>query len=354
MSELVQELRASRPVAPEALRAKVAELVSREPEPRRSWSLPQLRVRKLALVLVPACLALAVLGALGAAIARSPGGDSAALSTQPAELRAPATPEAQKTPVPRAVGTPLSGANAARAADSTVTQLPPAKGRYQDYTASMRIRLDDVDGMSSATQRAMRLARRLGGYVVSVRYGSEGSRKGEAYLTLRVPVGRVQTAVVSLSNLGTILGQNISIQDLQPQVNALERTIIRLKSDIAAIDAQLESGSLSAAERTKLEFRRQRLATQLRQATTARAATINRASFATVSLELTTHRQKEAAAAPGRFRSTIDDAGGILAAEAAWTLLVLAVALPFVLLVTLVFWGIRSARRYADRRLLET
>jgi Domain of unknown function (DUF4349) len=360
MSDLTYELRAARPVAPESLRERVAEIAGRETEPRHTWSFPRLRVRRAALVLVPACLALAVLGAVGAALLESPGGEDhaavreeGAVSPTTAEL-APMT----RKPVPKSAQAPLRSVltnSADRAkAQPPLTQLPPARQRYQDYSASMRIRLDDVDELSGATQQAMRTARRLGGYVVSVQYGSEGAKKGEAYLTLRVPVERVQTAIVRLSNLGTILSQNVNIQDLQPTVTALERSIVRLRSDIAAVDARLRSPGISEAEKARLEFRRERLSSQLTQAVRNRQATINRASFATVSLNLTTHKREEQAAPPGQFRDTLNDVGGILAAEAAWTLLVLAVAAPFVVLLVLAIWGIRSARRLTDRRLLES
>jgi hypothetical protein len=349
MSELAYELRAARPVAPESVRARVAGIAAREPEPRRSWSFPRVRVRRAALVLVPACLALAVLGALAGALARSGGSGSergVAASETVAQLGRPARNVPKSAD---AAGSALRGTATSR----QPSVLPPSKRRYQDYSASMRIRLDDVDGLSAATQRAMRLARNLGGYVVSVQYGSEGSKQGEAYLTLRVPVRRVQTAIVRLSGLGTILGQNINIQDLQQQVTALERSIVRLKSDIAAIDQRLRAPGISEAEKARLEFRRERLSNQLHDAVRARANTINRASFATVSVNLTTHKREEQAAPPGRFRDTLNDAGAILAAEAAWTLLVLAVAAPFVLLLVLVLWGVRSAKRFTDRRLLE-
>jgi hypothetical protein len=137
-------------------------------------------------------------------------------------------------------------------------------------------------------------------------------------------------------------------------VTALERTIVRLRSDIEAIDARLATPGISEAEKARLEFRRERLSNQLRQARRNRAATINRASFATVTLNLTTHKPQEQASPPGTFRETLNDAGGILAAEAAWTLLILAVAAPFVVLLLLVIWGVRGARRLVDRRLLES
>jgi Domain of unknown function (DUF4349) len=355
VSELVLELKRSRPAAPAALRERIAELGAQEPEPRggRAWSLPNLRSRRLALVLVPAALALAVLGALAGGLASSGSSGEKVIAhgeasgVQPRLRLSGTRADLSRYHDELAPAVPSVGTSGGK-------PLPPNLHRYQNYAASMRIRLDDVDGLSGATQRAMRLARRLGGYVVSVQYGSSGSKQGSAYLTLRVPVARVQSAVVTLSQLGTILSQNVRITDVQQQVNGLERQIIRLTSDIAAIDAQLRSANLTAAERTRLEFRRERLATARRQAIDARRATINHASFATVSLDLTTQKAAEKPAPPGRFHRIIGHAGGILAAEAAWTLLVLAVALPFVVLIVLLIWGARTARRLADRRLLES
>jgi len=377
VSELVLELKRARPAAPAALRERVAELAAREPEPpRRPWwlvSLPRLRARRVALVLVPACLAVAVLGALAGGLATSGSSDStknaaAAERLKDRVLRSPPGTVANSgnRPIPapanrnsfeRALGKSQSGKklSATRSGpERAKAPLAPNTRRYQDYAASMRIRLDDVDGLSGATQRAMRLARRLGGYVVAVQYGSEGSRKGDAYLTVRVPIARVQTAVVRLSGLGTILAQNVRITDVQPQVDVLQRRIIRLTSDIESIDARLGAPGLSDAERIRLQFQRERLVTSRRQAILSRRATINRASFATVSLELTTQKHEEPAAPAGRFNRIIGHAGGILAAEAAWTLLILAVALPFLVLLALLLFGARAARRFADRRLLES
>jgi uncharacterized protein DUF4349 len=350
VSDVVLELRRSRPAAPAALRERIAELAAQEPERERgwAWSLPRWRPRRIVLVLVPACLALAVLGALAGGLATSGSNErkavdgEAGLSTT-AESGVANVHQNQLAPVKRSVG-----------AATKSPPLPPNLHRYQEYAASMRLQLEDVDGLSGATQRAMRLARRLGGWVAGVEYGSSGNKNGTAFLTLRVPVTRVQSAVVTLSQLGTILSQNVRITDVQQQVNGLERRIIRLTSDIAAIDAQLKSANLTTAERTRLEFRRERLATARQQAVLERRATINRARFATVSLDLTTRKAQEKPAPAGRFHRIIGRAGGILAAEAAWTLLILAVALPFVVLIVLLIWGARAARRLADRRLLES
>ena len=79
--------------------------------------------------------------------------------------------------------------------------------------------------------------------------------------------------------------------------------LFRLTSDIAAIDAQLKSANLTTAERTRLEFRRERLATARQQAVLERRTTINRARFATVSLGLTTQIRTQRS----RFRLADDE-----------------------------------------------
>ena len=57
--------------------------------------------------------------------------------------------------------------------------------------------------------------RALGGYVRTVDYG-EGRGEGTARLVVRVPIGRVQTAILRFSELGTILDQHVSVRDVQP------------------------------------------------------------------------------------------------------------------------------------------
>lgn len=74
-NSVVLELRAARPRAPGALRERVSALG--EPEPR--FSLPRLQWRRVALVAVPACLAVAIGTALihGALHTSSPGREAA-------------------------------------------------------------------------------------------------------------------------------------------------------------------------------------------------------------------------------------------------------------------------------------
>src|SRR5262245_44765590 len=210
-------------------------------------------------------------------------------------------PKALKAPAPEF-------GSALRSAD-----LAPATGRLQRYQATLRLRVKDVDAMSSAAKRAMNLAHGLGGYVASVQYATR-SKGGGATLVLRVPVGNVQTALTELASLGTILQQHTEILDVTRRVDgeALQ---------IAQLEGQLAHASPSEAPiiRAKLATLRAKHARLLKSARLAR-----------ITLALTTPA-KQAAVAPSRFDRMLDDAGSVLLRELEILLYTLVVAGPLLL-----------------------
>src|SRR5262245_60783059 len=232
-------------------------------------------------------------------------------------------PKALKAPAPEF-------GSALRSAD-----LAPATGRLQRYQATLRLRVKDVDAMSSAAKRAMNLAHGLGGYVASVQYATR-SNGGGATLVLRVPVGNVQTALTELASLGTILQQHTGILDVTRRVD-------REALQIAQLERQLAHASPSEAPaiRAKLVTLRAKHARLLKSARLAR-----------ITLALTTPA-KQTAAAPSRFDRTIDDAGSVLLRELEILLYALVVAGPLLLLGAAGIVTARGARRRADQRLLE-
>ena len=232
--------------------------------------------------------------------------------------------------------------------------LPPNLTRLQHYQAALAVRVDGLDALSPSTQKAMRIARALGGYVVSANFNA--AKEGASALVFKIPVGHVQQAIAKFSALGTIAAQNIQITDLQVQFNRVVKQIGATRVAIAKIDDRLADTSLSNEERVRLEQRRARLAARLEALRTSKARTAHTASLATVSLGLTT---KEAAAVVkpehrGPLGRALHDAGKILQKEASWALYALIVLGPM-LLVGLVAWLlIRGGRRLSDRRLLES
>ena len=228
----------------------------------------------------------------------------------------------------------------------------PTPGRYQDYEASLTVRVKDVDTLHDRTAAATRLARSYGGYVASVDESSAAGG-GESNLVLRIPVARVEDAYFRLAQLGTVTGQHLAIRDLDQVVQAQRRQIVQLKVLIARIGETLKSSSLPADVRLRLQLQRDAARQQLARVTGSNKATLREASFSRISLTLTA--QQAAAVKKGgmsRIERAARDAGSFLAGAGAVLLFVLIVISPLLVLAVAAFFGLRGYRRREERRLL--
>jgi hypothetical protein len=354
MSErLLNEIRATRPAAPSALRDRVRALSVQEPPPnpvldrfRLNWGW-----RRLVLV-APATMAVALVAGGAIGLTRgdvtSPGREDAASGTATTSLQTfgadDAAPESSTAspPVQRALQPTAKGGDAGSA-------VGPVPGQLQRYEAELGLRVDDVRALSDATKRAQRIALEHGGSVAALQYDAPSQGIGSAQMTLRIPTARVQSALAELAQLGTIVGQRYGIQDLQQQADSLQTQIEQTQRRVAQILAQLGNPNLSAENRAVLQSRltsnRQKL-TGLREAMQSTRA---EARTATIYLSLTTE-EIEASAGGG---SRLDDVKDVLAWEAIALLYVLVVAGPFLILALLVWLAVRLLRRREATRLLE-
>jgi hypothetical protein len=336
-SDLIHELRASRPTAPTALRARIREISSPEVAPS-PWSRLRFPVRRAALIAIPAAavLAFASAGVLG--ITRS---DVSTQTYREEALADKAQLESQAAP-----STGLGGA-LPPAQDSAIG---PTAGRAQRVSATLTVEVADADAVSRAAQDALDLTRSLGGHVVnaSVATGDEGS----ASLTVRVPVAKVQEAIVGLSSLGRIVSQQVTIDDLQETLDQLERREASVRSQIARITARLETESLDAQTEAVLRARLQTLRGELRGLRSGIAATNAEARMSTIQLTVATPGAFGVVAPPARVDRTIDEALNVLAWEAVIVIAVLIVLAPFALVAFAAWIGRRLYRRREEERLL--
>jgi hypothetical protein len=330
MIEIVDQLRATRPRASDALRLQVLTLASTTPVATPSF-LDRLRGRRLALLL-PATAGLAVAAAVAIGVTRPE----------------PAVRDAASPTTERSGAESRSALTAPPAADTATAQKAapgPVTGRAQRYVANLTLAVEDTDALSEATQRALTIARDLGGFVASVQYATGAD--GAASVTLRVPSARAGDAVTRLSALGTIIAQNVQIQDLQESLDVLDRELERLRARIAALTVQLERAT-GAAERARLLEQRAQAQAQLRELRASRAATAAEARNATIQLEL---RTDEGGVTPGpggsRLDRALDRALDVLAWEAV-VVLAIAVAVAPLVLVGAAVWATRRARRRRD------
>ena len=151
--DLIRELRATRPVAPPTLRARVREIAATEP---KLGTVPWLRFpsRRSAFVVVPAAAAIALTSAGVAGLVRS--------DTSTDALRQNATPatDAAETEQGGVPGAPAPVPNSA-------TASPAAGARAQRVSATLTVEVSGSDDVSAAAQDALDLTRTLGGFVVS-------------------------------------------------------------------------------------------------------------------------------------------------------------------------------------------
>jgi hypothetical protein len=345
--EIVTELREKAPPTPEGLRERV-DATARSESARKVGGRWHLGLRR-GLALAAACTVAVGVGAAlvnGLTGSGKPKGleSEGALMAGPQRAQAPKA-SAQWPPFKRSATRDAAGLPRAPALPAL---LPPARRRLQDYDARMRLRVENAAALDRATKRAMRDTRGLGGFVASIDFGTRPEEQGDASLVLRVPVAKVQEAVARYTELGTIVSQQVKINDLQPQADRLSQSATELRRRIAELVAKSRSSGLTVDERIRLENARR----DLQSLTGRRSRLVREASYATVTLELTTTKAAEKRDEPGAFRTFWDDASKILGTELIWLLYALVVAGPFILLAILALVAERSRRRRSADSLL--
>jgi hypothetical protein len=354
-ADIVRELEGARPVASQALRSRIQSL---EPAPTRARTrerlLTGLARRRRLLIALPAA-ALVAVAAAGITGALENG--SSPSQTERLGAALPNTPErdANKTSADQAFAegavakTALAPSPGAATGGYSAPQ--PAIDRAERYAAQLTLEVADGDAVSAATQRALRITRDLGGYIVSTQVST--SEVGSASLTLRVPHARAQEAITRLTQLGTIVSQNVQTEDLQDSLDALTKRITHLRTQLAAINARLLGDDLDSVERAQLEARRDAVRGELIASTQGKAATTAEAQTATIQLDLRTPENSRIAPVPSTFDRSIGRALEILAWEAIVVLMAALVLAPLGLVGLLAWVGRKSSRRRSDARLLE-
>jgi hypothetical protein len=328
--DLIDELRTNRPVAPAELRERVRELGASALTPRKRFTW-----RRALVVLVPVAVAATL------AVVLIPRGDSPGTSIQ--EPYGTAGAESLSA-ANRAPGGPAPAESSAKADASALapTTPPTARTRAQRYSATLTLRLPTANAVSAATTRALRITAALGGYPQTVHVDA-ASKDASAYMVVRVPRNQVQDAVRRLGALGTIVGENVSIQDLQAGVDTTGRTIARLQGKLNALRSQPATEE-SAKQIAVLKSRLERLRL-------ARAATLRAARYATVEL----HLQTPPAAAPAAQEDgPLHGLGVAFRWIAIGGVYALALGTPVVLLGLLAWLLVRGIRRRREAALLSS
>jgi hypothetical protein len=358
---LVSELRANPPVAPDRLGQRVLEGA---PGVRRTP-----KRRTLALVVVPVAVALAVGAALVHGLVSSGSQQNAAVpanakgflglvgtATTPSSAHRSAEKTAKRAPnfsapVPMSKG--ASGDTLATAQPHAMVVIP--KDRLVHADASLQVQVPSHSALSEATNNATKIVSSLGGYAQSVQYQSENKGAGSSFLALRVPVDRAQTAIARLGQLGKLVSQQISTQDLQQQLTRQTNQIGALRRAIAVYEQALQSGTLSPSQRVDIQIKLANAQHSLELVRKARSGTVASGATADISLTLSTHHVGGAGGGSnggGRFDRLLGSAARFLALEGIVVLYALVVLSPIIVIGGLAWWLLRERRRREERQLL--
>jgi hypothetical protein len=313
--DLARVLREARPVAPPELRERVRLVAAQAAPPRRQF----VTWRNALLVAIPVALAV-----VAGVLATRPGQQK----VQPLDVEHAST-----------VGAPADTAAQPTRSLAPLT-VPSSAKRIQRYRTSLELRVRDAAEISEASKRAVAIAHNLGGYELHVNVDTARAT-GYADLVLRIPKAHVQEAVRRLTALGTIVSENVQVQDLQTQVNATDRLIARLQQRLADLRAQPQD--------TDTQRQVAALTTRIERLQRSRATTVRSARYATVDLQLTT-RMPPAPVHHGH--GPLHGLGVAFRWIGIGAVYTLAIGVPFALLAFLVWLGSRSLRRRREDALL--
>jgi hypothetical protein len=229
----------------------------------------------------------------------------------------------------------------------------PPLDRATDVKLWMEVRLADAEELSDAANESMTITRELGGWVAGSEIDTQGN-EGRAELALRVPVNRVEDAIVRLGELGTVTGQQVETVDLQAAIDRREARIDQVERAIRALELRLETENLTAAQEIDIKLhladRRNELADLRRENRS------DRREAATSELTLALHTREAPAAQEddeGGAAGAADDALRFLGDAGVIALFLLIVLSPVVLIGVLIWLALRSRTRRIETRILE-
>jgi hypothetical protein len=216
-------------------------------------------------------------------------------------------------------------------AQSLTSAGPASRAVRQDAQLTLATPVDDV---SAVSDRAIRVADRLGGYVQSSSVTATGHH-ASASLELKVPAARLSDALAQLSRLAHVKARSQAAEDLTDQRSALRAAVVDARAERDGLRKRLAAAATDserAALRAKLQRAEHRIVVRQR-----RVAALNRdVAYATVDVTVKGTRRHAAAGAshgsgwtPG---DALHDAGRVLEVSLGIALVVLAVCVPLGLL----------------------
>ncbi|WP_028062853.1 DUF4349 domain-containing protein [Solirubrobacter soli] len=209
----------------------------------------------------------------------------------------------------------------------------------------------EVQGLSD---RAIRVADTLGGYVASSSVDSSGSH-ATATLELKVPSAKLDTALAQLSKLGHVSSRSQQTQDLTDQRAVFEAAVRDARADRQGLRNRLAKATTDK-QRDRLRAQLNRAGRRVTSAERQVAQLDSTVSYATIDLTIRGKKESGGTAVPGdRWTpgDALKDAGRVLEVIAGVLVIGLAILLPVGILAALAAYANRGLTRRRRNRALE-
>jgi hypothetical protein len=207
---------------------------------------------------------------------------------------------------------------------------------------------DEVEDVSDGV---IEVTDRYRGFVLRSTISSGDTRAG-ATLDLRIPSGRLESAIRDLSKLAHVRSRTQSSQDVTARFVSIRSRLTEAVAERRGLLRQLaaaDTANETASVRARLGLVNRRIAAQ--RATLRRLE--NRVDFASVAVSIEPDGASADAGGDWSPRDALTDGIGILGTALALALIVLAVLVPLSLLALLVWAGYQVAMRRRRQRTLD-
>jgi hypothetical protein len=322
---LVGDVRAQAPAMAPEFRTRLDRRVERGFE----RALPQRRFPRLR-PLVPALgvsgcvlagiVAIVLVGGGSSDDSGSSGGGGAAAPSLAQQQRGAAEDSAKGS------GAGSGSASSATPAPSAAAPVAPARQRRVERSTRLELTTTDVQKASDGVVRATQAA---GGFVQSSQIAT-GDGRSTASFVLRVPTARLDDALARLSRLGHVKGLQQSAEDITGSYDSASARLAEARAERRGLLRALAKATTAqeiSSLRARIADNRRELQRYQREFNAVR----NRANYATVGVDVTATKHKQAAAPSGGSWTPGDaahDAVRVLEVSAGVALIALAVLVP--------------------------
>jgi Domain of unknown function (DUF4349) len=320
---LVSDVRAQAPAMAPEFRARLDRRVERgfeRPLPRRRFQLrPLIPALGVAGCVLAALVAVVLTAGSGTDDSASHGGGGTGVAAPLSSTQGESADSAKS-------GSGGGGASAGSSAATPAPVAPQAQSRRVERSTRLELTTTDVqkagDGVVRATQAA-------GGFVQSSQIAT-GDGHSTASFVLRVPTSRLDEALARLSRLGHVKSLQQSAQDITGSYDSASARVAEARAERRGLLRALAKATTAqqiSSLRARIADNRRELQRYQREF----AAVRNRASYATVGVDVTATKRKQAAAPAGGSWTPGDaahDAVRVLEVSAGVALIALAVLVP--------------------------